>query len=771
MLPLPLAGIFFETRTHPLTGEEQHLLRAMPVMLAVLCVLAIAYRFYSAFLAARVAAFDNTRRTPAHQFNDGQNYHPTNRWVLFGHHFAAISGAGPLIGPVLAMQYGYAPGLLWLLIGVCLAGAVQDMLVMAASVRRGGRSLAEIAKAELGKPASVVASLAILVIVVVALAGLAFVVVKALGGEEAKIPLNTAIRVPAGQIVSTDASSTGPTVLQFPKECTLSYPGARGEHRRPEHFHLRAPDGSKWHVGMPGHLMIVGGTGVREWHVGSAVPPETVLFVPPKTVQVIPGSSWGTFTIACTIPIALFVGLWMYRIRKGRVVEASVIGGAMTLGAVVLGAYIPGSSLEPCFSLSRETTIIALCVYGFIAAVLPVWLLLTPRDYLSSFMKLGTLALLVVGVILANPTLEHPPINQEFRTGGPTFTGNLFPFVFICVMCGAISGFHALVSSGTTPKMIDKETDIRPIGYGAMLLEGLVGVVALIAAAAMPPELYYSINVDVEKVPQFQDRLDRMYAEIGTVPAAGEKIHAAGVRDVHQLDLAEVEESVGGESLRGRTGGAVTLAVSMAMILTSAFDWAEGGLNDLMKYWYHFAIMFEALFILTTIDAGTRIARYLFQETAGKIHPQFARPDWWPGALLATFVVTAGWGLLVWSGEITTIWPMFGIANQLLAVLALALVTTWLVNTGRGRYALVTILPMLFVMTTTLTAGWIMSRQNLNTLSTLNWGDVFTARGFKLVVTPLLMWFIIATVCTIVVIALARCLAVRANPSLVRRET
>jgi carbon starvation protein len=303
-------------------------------------------------------------------------------------------------------------------------------------------------------------------------------------------------------------------------------------------------------------------------------------------------------------------------------------------------------------------------------------------------------------------------------------------------MCGAISGFHALVSSGTTPKMIDRERDIRPIGYGAMLTEGLVGVVALIAAAAMPPELYYSINVDVEKVPEFQQRLDQMYADVGATPAAGEKIHKVGVRDVHQLDLAEVEETVGGESLRGRTGGAVTLAVSMAMILTQAFDWADGRVHALMKYWYHFAIMFEALFILTTIDAGTRIARYLFQETMGKVYAPFARPDWLPGALLATTLVTVGWAALVWEGGIRTIWPMFGIANQLLAVLALAIVTTWLVNSGRGRYAFVTIPPMLFVTTTTLSAGTIM-------------GADPAFKGLKF----WLMLFVIVSVCVVVLMA------------------
>ncbi|HEX3149928.1 MAG TPA: carbon starvation protein A [Gemmataceae bacterium] len=712
---LPLANAFFETRTLT-SGEEQHLLRAMPVMLGVLCVLAIAYRFYSAFLAAKVAALDDSRRTPAHEFNDGQNYHPTNRWVLFGHHFAAISGAGPLIGPVLAMQYGYAPGLLWLLIGVCLAGAVQDMLVMAASVRRGGKSLAEIARIELGKPASLIASLAILLIVVMALAGLAFVVVKALGGEDAKLPAGTVVITP-NSTAADIAEKT--TEISFPPGCVVRYPGTAAETKRPEAFRVR-----------------LRGDGFLVWVPEGAGAAYTL---PKGSVQIIPGSSWGTFTIAMTIPIALFVGLWMYRIRKGRIVEASIIGGVLTLGAVVLGGSIPGSSWERYFDLDQHETIVALGVYGFIAATLPVWLLLTPRDYLSSFMKIGTLILLVVGVIVANPTLQHPPINETFQNGGPTFGGNVFPFVFICVMCGAISGFHALVSSGTTPKMIDRERDIRPIGYGAMLTEGLVGVVALIAAAAMPPQLYYSINVDVEKVPQYQEQLDQMYEKVGATPAANDKMQKVGVRDMHQLNLAEAEELVGGESLRGRTGGAVTLAVSMATILTSAFDWTDGRVHDLMKYWYHFAIMFEALFILTTIDAGTRIARYLFQETLGKVYAPFARPNWLPGALLATALVTLGWGSLVWSGEIRTIWPMFGIANQLLAVLALAIVTTWLVNSGRGRYAFVTIPPMLFVMSTTLSAGAIMANDP-------------TFRGMKLI----LMLFVIASICVVVFIAIAR---------------
>ncbi|WP_020469837.1 carbon starvation CstA family protein [Zavarzinella formosa] len=714
-----LASLFFEIDA----ASGRTLLRAMPVMVGVLCVLAIAYRFYSAFLAAKVAVLDDLRETPAHKFNDGQNYHPTNKWVLFGHHFAAISGAGPLIGPVLAIQYGYAPGLIWLLVGVCLAGAVQDMLVMAASVRRGGKSLAELARAELGKEASLIASLAILVIVVVALAGLAFVIVKALGGEEAKLPAAMSIRSP--EPASVTVLPGGKAELQFPGGCLVRYQAGMEESKRSESFRVRVPDEK---AASPNTLP---GDGGLEY------------ILPKGCVQIVPGSSWGTFTIAATIPIALFVGWYMYRFRKGRVIEASIIGGALTLGAVILGASIPGSPLGQYFSLSRENTIIVLCVYGFIAAVLPVWVLLTPRDYISSFMKIGTIALLVVGVIVANPSLLHPPINQTFIEGGPTFRGGLFPFVFICVMCGAISGFHSLVSSGTTPKMIEKESHVRMIGYGAMLMEGLVGVVALIAAAAMPPELYYAINVDVEKVPEFQGKLDAMYADLNAEPAAKDKILKAGTGNLQHMNLAEVEESVGGESLRGRTGGAVTLAVSMAMILTDAFDFADGQMKAWMKYWYHFAIMFEALFILTTIDAGTRIARYLCQEALGKIHPKLGQTDFLPAAMLATGLVTFGWGALVWSGQIGTIWPMFGIANQLLAVLALALVTVWLVNSGRGRYAFVTVPPMLFVMSTTLSAGTIMISKGQLTSYNL-----------------ILVLFVIASIVTLVTMSMVKCLRV-----------
>jgi carbon starvation protein len=669
-MPALMANLFFESTA------GRTVLHAMPLMLGVLCALAIAYRYYSAFLAAKVMALDDSRVTPAHRFYDGQNYDPTNKWVLFGHHFAAISGAGPLIGPVLAIQYGYMPGLLWLVIGVCLAGAVQDMLVLAASVRRGGRSLAEIARTELGPFASLIVSAAILFIVVIALAGLAFVVVKALGGEEydfekvqVTLPTSGSESVPVELI-------DGHPQLQFPPGCTIRYSPERPPVTRPESFTVQLPPRSA----------------VRFVDRAAELPTGALLLIP--------GSSWGTFTIAATIPIALLVGLYMYRIRPGAVFQASLVGAALTLAAVFVGHWIPGSPWERWFSLTKGQTTFALCAYGFLASVLPVWLLLAPRDYLSSFLKIGTIALLVISVVVANPVLPCPMVNQEFIEGGPTFPwGGIFPFVFICIMCGAISGFHALVSSGTTPKMIDKESQVRAIGYGAMLIEGLVGVVALIAAASLDPKLYYDINVAQKSVPQWQQKLDRMYEQLGNA----DLVHLP----VERRDLGRVEEMVGGESLRGRTGGAVTLAVGMSFILTDALRWSldPATIAGFMKYWYHFAIMFEALFILTTIDAGTRIARFLVQEAMGKIHPKLGRTDWMPGAAFATAAVTAGWGLLVYTGSIDTIWPMFGIANQLLAVLALTLVTTLLVNTGRGRYASVTILPMLFVISTTMSAG------------------------------------------------------------------
>jgi carbon starvation protein len=627
---------------------------ALPIMIAVLCVLAIGYRYYSAFLAAKVAILDDSRVTPAHRLNDGQNYHPTNQWVLFGHHFAAISGAGPLVGPVLAAQFGFLPGLLWLVIGVVLAGATQDFLILAASMRRDGRSLAEIAREEIGPVAGVVCAIAILFIVVNALAGLGLVVVKALGGEELKFPKGTVIVLKKGNVPVR--APEGP--WRIPGPCRVQY-AAGSSLTVQEDFELEAV-GGKIEVDGPGTVRL-----------------------PDGSRRLIRGSSWGVFTIACTVPIALFVGLWMYRIRKGKVVEASLIGAVAVLLCTWLGSLIPGSPLERMFSLSKNGVTVAIAFYGFIASVLPVWLLLCPRDYLSSFLKIGTIAGLVIGVLVVNPTLHMPAWTVFCDGGGPIVPGKVFPFVFITIMCGAISGFHALVSSGTTPKMIDREGQARTIGYGAMLIEGLVGVVALIAACSLQPGDYFSINVDLARQPGFHDQM----VKAGT----------AEFGEPHEL--GSFEKGVG-EQLQGRSGGAVSLAVGISKIFSGL-----PGFSKLISFWYHFAIMFEALFILTTIDTGTRIARFIVQELGGRIHPKLGRQDWVPGAAISTALVVVCWSYFIWTGSIDTIWPMFGIANQLLAAIALSVATTVMINAGRGRYAWATLLPMAFVMTTTLTAA------------------------------------------------------------------
>jgi len=551
---------------------------ALPIMIGVLCVLAIAYRYYSAFIAARVLTLDDSRQMPAHTMYDGQNYYPTNKWVLFGHHFAAISGAGPLVGPVLAAQFGFLPGLLWLVIGVTLGGAVHDFVILVASVRRKGKSLAEIARTEISPLSGVLTGISILFIVVIALAGLGLVVVKALGE-----------------------------------------------------------------------------------------------------------SPWGTFTVGFTIPLALFMGLYMYRFRKGHIREATIIGVIGLFAAVIGGGRIAESALAPSFTFSESTITYMMAVYGFIASVLPVWMLLAPRDYLSSFMKIGTVAFLIVGVIFVAPHLQMPAATPFVAGGGPIIPGKLFPFVFITIACGAISGFHSLISSGTTPKMLDKETDARMIGYGSMLLEGLVGVVALIAATSLLPGDYFSINID-------RARTD--------YPAFVET-HSIEGFDLHEQKLEELTQETGEKNLRGRTGGAVTLAVGIAQIFSGL-----PGMRGLMKYWYHFAIMFEALFILTTIDAGTRVARFMLGEFMGRLDKRLERPDWIPGAMITSALVVFGWTYFIRTGSVSTIWPMFGIANQLLAVIALCVGTTVIINMGRARYAWVTITPLVFVATTTLTAGW-----------------------------------------------------------------
>jgi len=378
----------------------------------------------------------------------------------------------------------------------------------------------------------------------------------------------------------------------------------------------------------------------------------------------------------------------MYRFRKGRIGEASFIGAIGVLGATVAGNWIPGSILEPYFSLSRQGIILAICIYGFIASVLPVWLLLCPRDYLSSILKIGTILILLLGLIVANPLMQAPAVNEYYANGGgPYFSGAIFPFVFICIMCGAISGFHSLVSSGTTPKMVQSESDLRMIGYGAMLMEGLVAVCALFVAAAMPAGDYWAINIDLKDIHLHAETLTKMHADVD--------------------HLQELERQVGGETLRGRTGGAVTLAVGMAKIMTDAMQKISStiDIDSVIKYWFHFAIMFEALFILTTIDTGTRIARFLLQEVLGSVFPKFAKMDWWPGVIISTGLVTLAWGSLIWSSSIATIWPMFGIANQLLAGIALCVVSTWLFQCGRGRYVYVTAIPLVFIISTTFTAA------------------------------------------------------------------
>ena len=622
-------------------------------MLGALAVLAIAYRYYSAFLSARVLCLDDTRTTAAHLHEDGHDFHPTNRWVLFGHHFAAITGAGPLIGPVLAAQFGFYPGFLWILFGVVLGGAVHDFVILVASTRRGGRSLAEIAKDELGPTLGLVTAVAILFIVVIALAGLGNVVVGALME-----------------------------------------------------------------------------------------------------------SAWGVFTVGASIPIALAMGLYIYKLRGGTtraIKEASAGGVVLLVVALILGKTVGDSSYAEHLKLSKTALTLAMAAYGFTASVLPVWLLLCPRDYLSSYLKIGTIGALVVGVVVVNPEIQMPGVTQYIHGGGPILKGPLFPFVFITIACGAISGFHALVASGTTPKMIDKETDCRAIGYGAMLMEGLVGITALIAACVLPPEDYVTINTDPKvaivasdathgeglarsreelaqaavvfdahdkKLLRLDERsLDELAAakipastalalSNGTLAALGYHADPAEARatmledaDFARLGLHVKElpalSRASGEVVAARTGGGVSLAVGMARVFSGL-----PGMKTLLAYWYHFAIMFEALFILTTIDTGTRIGRFLMQEMIARVSPELGRPQSRTGSILATALIVGGWSYFILTGNITTIWPMFGIANQLLACAALCVATTILLREAKKKiYALATIFPLAFVGTTTVTAG------------------------------------------------------------------
>ena len=548
-------------------------MNAVPFVIGTIAVFALAYRFYFSFVAAKVAVKNDLAITPAHRLYDGQNYYPMNKWVLFGHHFAAIAGAGPLVGPVLAAQFGFMPGFLWMLIGAVMAGAVHDFVILTASVQHDGKSLAEIARVEINKVSGVTTSFAIILIIIIALAGLGLVVVNSLSE-----------------------------------------------------------------------------------------------------------SAWGTFTIAATIPIALIMGLWMFRIRKGKTLEATVFGVIMLIIAVVVGRYIPDSSIASWFMYDHKSLTIILALYGFLASVLPVWLLLSPRDYLSSIMKISVIGMLAVGLIIVAPEIKMPAFTDFMGGGGPVIPGKIFPYLFITIACGAISGFHALVSSGTTPKMIMKESDVKMIAVGSMLTEGAISIMALIAATSLLPLDYFTINIPVDKLQAF-------------LP----KLHAMGFTEsnIDQLSAAV------GEKIAGRTGGAVSLGVGMAYIFSSL-----PGMKGLMSYWYHFAIMFEALFILTTIDAGTRIARFLLQDAMGKVYKPFQKTNWLPGNLITSALIVFAWGYFIYTGSVSTIWPMFGAANQLLATIALAIGTSFIINRGRKKYAWVTIVPMIFVGVTTMTAAF-----------------------------------------------------------------
>ncbi|MCX5709516.1 MAG: carbon starvation protein A [Candidatus Omnitrophica bacterium] len=543
-------------------------MHALTLIIVSLLVFALAYRFYAKFIITKVLVVNARRTTPAHTFKDGKDYHPTNKFVLFGHHFAAISGAGPLVGPVLAAQFGFLPGFLWILIGAVLGGAVHDVVILFASVRMKGYSLTRIARKNIGTTAGFATGFAILFIIITALAGLALVVVNALSH-----------------------------------------------------------------------------------------------------------SAWATFTIAVTIPAALFVGLYMYRIRPGKIVEASLIGVAIVTLGVIFGEPISKTAFGSYFIFSKSSLSVMLPIYGFIASILPVWMLLCPRDYLSSYMKIGTILLLVAGIFVVNPRIQMPALTPFIHGGGPIIPGKVWPFVCITIACGAISGFHALICSGTTPKMISSEKDIQFIGYGAMLVEAVVSIMALIAATAMLPGDYFAINLPAD-----------VFAKLG----------------MHPVQLSGIEQMTG-EVLSARPGGAVSLAAGMSLILSSI-----PGMKRLMGYWYHFAIMFEALFILTTVDTGTRVARYIFQEIIKTIRPKakLAKGNSLSGVIICGGIISFAWGYLVYNGDISTIWPMFGVANQLLATLALSIGTVYILkHSGKWQYALITFLPSVFMFLTTFVAG------------------------------------------------------------------
>jgi len=556
-------------------------------VLAAGCSYLVAYRLYSSFIAAKLLTIDNSRATPSERRDDGRDFVPTNKWVLFGHHFAAIAGPGPLVGPTLAAQFGYLPGTLWLIAGAAFAGCVQDFVILFCSIRRDGKTLGEMAREEVSKRGGVMAQLAVLAIMIILLGVVALVIVNALKS-----------------------------------------------------------------------------------------------------------SPWATFTLAMTIPIALLLGVYLRFIRPGRVMEASVIGVALIMFAVVAGQWVADSpALAAKFTLGGVTLAFALIAYGFAASALPVWLLLAPRDYLSAFIKAGAIFSLAAGILLVRPQVLMPPLTRFVDGSGPVFAGKIFPFCFITIACGAISGFHSLISSGTTPKMIQRESHARFIGYGAMLLESFVGVMAMVAACAMTPGVYFAINSPSSIVGASAE------AATQTISSWGYPVTAA--------TMTGLAHAVGEQTLLNRAGGAPSLAVGMAQIFSSTI----GG-ERLLSIWYHFAIMFEALFILTVLDAGTRVGRFMVQELVGRVHKPLGRMNWYPGILLSSALIVGAWGYFLYQGVvdplggINSLWPLFGIANQLLAAVALVVATTILLKMGRLKWIWVTLLPTVWLVIITMTASY-----------------------------------------------------------------